>query len=81
MKKLLTYFGINSVHYRFEMGIFVTYTASDGNGQNFVLYLQESNRLSNTRNILFTKQSTTGVAWEIMLVNNGTLVYSALQAW
>ena len=37
---------------------FLTCSARDNNWQNFVLSLSESNGLSNERNILFTKQST-----------------------
>ena len=47
---------------RNEMGnSFLTYSARDNNCQNFVLSLLQSNGLSNKRNILFTKQSTTGL--------------------
>ena len=47
---------------RNEMGnSFLTYSARDNNCQNFVLSLLQSNGLSNERNILFTKQSTTGL--------------------
>ena len=46
---------------RNEMGnSFLTYSARDNDFQNFVLSLLQANRLSNERNILFTKQSTTG---------------------
>ena len=37
---------------------FLTYSARDNNCQNFVLSLLESNGLSNSQNVLFTKQST-----------------------
>ena len=40
---------------------FLTYSARDNNCQNFVLCLLESNGLSNERNILFTKQSTSAL--------------------
>ena len=40
---------------------FLTYSARDNNCQNFVLSLLQANGLSNERNILFTKQSTTGL--------------------
>ena len=40
---------------------FLTYSARDNNCQNFVLSLLESNGLSNSQNVLFTKQSTTGL--------------------
>ena len=40
---------------------FLTYSARDNNCQNFVLSLLQANGLSNDRNILFTKQSTTGL--------------------
>ena len=40
---------------------FLSYSARDNNCQNFVLSLLESNRLSNERNILFTKQSTSAL--------------------
>ena len=47
---------------RNEMGnSFLTYSARDNNCQNFVLSLLQANGLSNERNILFTKQSTTGL--------------------
>ena len=47
---------------RNEMGnSFLTYSARDNNCQNFVLSLLHGNALSNERNILFTKQSTTGL--------------------
>ena len=47
---------------RSEMGnSFLTYSARDNNCQNFVLSLLHANGLSNERNILFTKQSTTGL--------------------
>ena len=47
---------------RNEMGnSFLTYSARDNNCQNFVLSLLHANGLSNERNILFTKQSTTGL--------------------
>ena len=47
---------------RDEMGnSFLTYSARDNNCQNFVLSLLHANGLSNERNILFTKQSTTGL--------------------
>ena len=47
---------------RNEMGnSFLTYNARDNNCQNFVLSLLQANKLSNERNILFTKQSTTGL--------------------
>ena len=40
---------------------FLTYSARDNNCQNFVLSLLQANGLSNERNILFTKQSTTAL--------------------
>ena len=40
---------------------FLTYSARDNNCQNFVLSLLESNGLSNSQNILFTKQSTSAL--------------------
>ena len=40
---------------------FLTYSARDNNCQNFVLSLLESNGLSNERNIIFTKQSTSAL--------------------
>ena len=40
---------------------FLSYSARDNNCQNFVLSLLESNGLSNERNILFTKQSTSAL--------------------
>ena len=40
---------------------FLTYSARDNNCQNFVLSLLESNGLSNSQNVLFTKQSTIGL--------------------
>ena len=40
---------------------FLTYSARDNNCQNFILSLLEANRLSNSQNVLFTKQSTTGL--------------------
>ena len=47
---------------RNEMGnSFLSYSARDNNCQNFVLSLLQANGLSNERNILFTKQSTTGL--------------------
>ena len=47
---------------RSEMGnSFLTYSARDNNCQNFVLSLLQANGLSNERNILFTKQSTTAL--------------------
>ena len=47
---------------RSEMGnSFLTYSARDNNCQNFILSLLESNGLANSRNISFTKQSTTGL--------------------
>ena len=47
---------------RNEMGnSFLTYSARDNNCQNFVLSLLHANGLSNERNILFTKQSTTAL--------------------
>ena len=47
---------------RSKMGnSFLSYSARDNNCQNFVLSLLESNRLSNERNILFTKQSTSAL--------------------
>ena len=47
---------------RNEMGdSFLTYSARDNNCQNFILLLLQANILSNERNILFTKQSTTGL--------------------
>ena len=47
---------------RSEMGnSFLTYSARDNNCQNFVLSLLHANGLSNETNILFTKQSTTGL--------------------
>ena len=47
---------------RNEMGnFFMSYSARDDNCQNFVLSLLQANGLSNERNILFTKQSTTGL--------------------
>ena len=47
---------------RNEMGnSFLTYSAKDNNCQNFVFSLLQANGLSNERNILFTKQSTTGL--------------------
>ena len=36
----------------------LTYSARDDNCQNFVLSLLEPNGLSNSQNVLFTKQST-----------------------
>ena len=39
-------------------GSFLTYSARDNNCQNFILALLQSNFLDNTRNVLFTKQST-----------------------
>ena len=47
---------------RNEMGnSFLSYSARDNNCQNFVLSLLHANGLSNERNILFTKQSTTAL--------------------
>ena len=47
---------------RNEMGnSFLSYSARDNNCQNFVFSLLQANGLSNERNILFTKQSTTGL--------------------
>ena len=47
---------------RNEMGnSFLSYPARDNNCQNFVLSLPQANGLSNERNILFTKQPTTGL--------------------
>ena len=47
---------------RSKMGnSFLSYSARDNNCQNFVLSLLESNGLSNERNILFTKQSTSAL--------------------
>ena len=47
---------------RSKMGnSFLTYSARDNNCQNFILSLLESNGLANSRNISFTKQSTTGL--------------------
>ena len=40
---------------------FLTYSARDNNCQNFVLSLLESNGLSNSQNVLFTKQSTSAL--------------------
>ena len=40
---------------------FLTYSARDNNCQNFVLSLLEANGLSNSQNVLFTKQSITGL--------------------
>ena len=40
---------------------FLTYSARDNNCQNFVLSLLEANGLSNSQNVLFTKQSTIGL--------------------
>ena len=40
---------------------FLTYSARDNNCQNFVLSLLEANGLPNSQNVLFTKQSTTGL--------------------
>ena len=40
---------------------FLTYSARDNNCQNFILSLLEANGLSNSQNVLFTKQSTTGL--------------------
>ena len=40
---------------------FLTCSARDNNWQNFALSLSESNGLSNERNILFTKQSTSAL--------------------
>ena len=40
---------------------FLTYSARDNNCQNFVPSLLQAKGLSNDRNILFTKQSTTGL--------------------
>ena len=37
---------------------FLTYSARDNNCQNFILSLLESNGLSNSQNVSFTKQST-----------------------
>ena len=39
-------------------GSFLSYSARDNNCQNFILALLQSNFLDNTRNVLFTKQST-----------------------
>ena len=38
---------------------FTLYSAKDNNCQNFILSILESNKLANSQNILFTKQSTT----------------------
>ena len=40
---------------------FLTYNARDNNCHKFVLSLLEANELTDSRNILFTKQSTTGL--------------------
>ena len=40
---------------------FLTYSAGDNNCQNFIMSQLESNVLANSRNISFTKQSTTGL--------------------
>ena len=40
---------------------FLTYSARDNNCQNFVLSLLEANGLSNSQNVLFTKQSTSAL--------------------
>ena len=40
---------------------FLSYSARDNNCQNFVISLLQANGLSNERNILFTKQSTTAL--------------------
>ena len=40
---------------------FLSYSAKDNNCQNFELSLLESNGLSNERNILLTKQSTSAL--------------------
>ena len=40
---------------------FLTYSARDNNCQNFILSLLEANGLSNSQNVLFTKQSTSGL--------------------
>ena len=40
---------------------FLIYSARDNNCQNFVFSLLQANGLSNERNFLFTKQSTTGL--------------------
>ena len=40
---------------------FLTYSARDNNCQNFVLSLLESNGLSNSQNVLFTKQSSSAL--------------------
>ena len=41
---------------------FLSYSAKDNNCQNFILFLLESNGLSNSRNVLFVKQSTGNVS-------------------
>ena len=51
---------------------FLTYSARDNNCQNFILSLLESNKLANSRNISFTKQSTTGLFSPIQLTNTIT---------
>ena len=69
-------YGAENLHVHFPPGItinillqstrnkmgksFLTYSARDNNCQNFVLSLLQANGLANERNILFTKQSTTG---------------------
>ena len=54
---------------RNEMGSsFLTYSARDNNCQNFVLSLLHANGLSNERNILFTKLSTTTAVDNIIVV-------------
>ena len=58
---------------RSEMGnSLLTYSARDNNCQNFILSLLESNKLANSRNISFTKQSTTGLFSPIQLTNTIT---------
>ena len=70
-------YGAENLHLHFPLGItinillentrdemgnsFLTYSAKDNNCQNFLLSLLQANGLSNERNILFTKQSTTGL--------------------
>ena len=41
--------------------VITSFFSRDNNCQNFVLSLLHANGLSNQRNILFTKQSTTGL--------------------
>ena len=53
--------GTHQTKCKLKVNSFLTYSARDNNCQNFVLSLLQANGLSNERNILFTKQSTTGL--------------------